>query len=202
LSRIHRRNAGRKLARVSRFLPRLESLEDRTVPSTLTVLNNHDSGAGSLRDAIKNASSGDTIVFASSLDGQTITLTSGELAINKTRTIQGPGVSLLAISGNNASRVFDISQNQKPVAVTIAGLTIENGLASSSPDVGAGGGILNVSSTLTLTHDVLSNNEGLGNSNNGNPAQGGAIANANGATLTVTSCTFTANEVIGSAESG
>src|SRR5207302_1189606 len=45
LSRIHPRKAGRKLARGSRFLPRLESLEDRTVPSTLTVLNNLDSGA-------------------------------------------------------------------------------------------------------------------------------------------------------------
>src|SRR5205823_4912443 len=135
---------------------------------------------------IKHASSGDTIVFNPSLDGQTITLTSGELAISKSLDIEGPGASLLAISGNRTSRVFDVSQNQKPVAVTVAGLTIENGLASSSPSVGAGAGILNVSSTLTLTNDVLSHNIGLGNSNNGNPAEGGAVANANGATLTVT----------------
>src|SRR5207244_5070616 len=130
------------------FRPRLESLEDRTVLSTLTVSNTLDSGKGSLRDAIKKANSGDTIVFDSSLNGQTITLTSSELAISKSLDIEGPGASRLAVSGNNASRVFDISQNQKPVAVTIAGLTIENGLASSSPAVGAGGGILNVSSTL------------------------------------------------------
>src|SRR5947207_3049774 len=79
-SQIHRRRAGRALARDSRFRPRLELLEGRDVPSTLTVLNNHDSGAGSLRDAIGHAHDGDTIVFAPSLDGQIIALTSDELA--------------------------------------------------------------------------------------------------------------------------
>ena len=108
-----------------RFRPRLEGLEERTVLSTLTVTNNLDSGAGSLRAAIKAAGSGDTIVFAPTLDGQTITLTSGELAISKSLDIEGPGASLLAVSGNNAGRVFDVSQNQKTVAVTIAGLTIK-----------------------------------------------------------------------------
>src|SRR6478735_307667 len=63
LSRAHRQSAGRALARVSRFRPRLEILEDRTALSTLTVLNNHDSGAGSLRDTIAHAKDGDTIVF-------------------------------------------------------------------------------------------------------------------------------------------
>src|SRR5262249_36946140 len=65
------------------FVPRLESLEERTVLSTLTVLNNLDKGAGSLRDTITNAKDGDTIVFAPSLTGQTITLTSDQLTINK-----------------------------------------------------------------------------------------------------------------------
>src|SRR5262245_19554404 len=74
-----------------RLRPRLEGLEDRTGLSTLTVTNNLDSGAGSLRAAIKAASSGDTIVFDSSLAGQTITLTSGELAINQSLDIEGPG---------------------------------------------------------------------------------------------------------------
>jgi hypothetical protein len=46
------------------FRPRLEGLEERTVLSTLTVLNTLDKGAGSLRDTITNAKSGDTIVFA------------------------------------------------------------------------------------------------------------------------------------------
>jgi hypothetical protein len=51
--------------------------------ATLTVINNSDSGAGSLRQAIIDSSSGDIINFAPALTGQTITLTSGELLINK-----------------------------------------------------------------------------------------------------------------------
>jgi hypothetical protein len=65
--------------RRKRFRPRLEGLENRTVLSTLTVMNNHDDGAGSLRRAIAHAQEGDTIVFDPSLNGQTITLTSGQL---------------------------------------------------------------------------------------------------------------------------
>jgi hypothetical protein len=38
--------------------PRLETLERRAVLSTLTVTNNQESGAGSLRAAIKAAASG------------------------------------------------------------------------------------------------------------------------------------------------
>ena len=87
LSRRHQ--TGKK--RPARARPVLELLEDRTVLSTLTVLNALDSGAGSLRDTIKAASSGDTILFDSSLSGQTITLTSGELAITKSLDIEGPG---------------------------------------------------------------------------------------------------------------
>jgi hypothetical protein len=144
-SRIRRGSKRPNSTRQRRFVPRLEVLEARTVLTTLTVLNALDSGTGSLRDAITNAKSGDTIVFAASLDRQTIALTSGELAFSKSLDIEGPGASLLAISGNNASRVFNISQNQTPVTVTIAGLTIENGL---SPSGGRGGGVYNVSSTL------------------------------------------------------
>jgi hypothetical protein len=49
------------------------------VPSTLTVQNNLDSGAGSLRAALTAAHNGNTIVFAPGLASQTITLTGGEL---------------------------------------------------------------------------------------------------------------------------
>jgi hypothetical protein len=167
-------------------------LEDRYLLSTLAVTSASDSGLGSLRAAIQAAHSGDTIVFASSLDGQTIALTSGELAITQSLDIEGPGAGLLAISGNNASRVFNVSQNQKAVVATIAGLTIENGL---SPGDGEGGAIDNVSSTLNLTNDVLSNNVARGNS--GKDGTGGAVFNLNGATLTVTNCTFSGNQAIG-----
>jgi hypothetical protein len=192
----YRRTAWHPSRQRRSFAPRLEILEDRTVPSTLTVTNSLDKGAGSLRDAIQKAKDGDTIVFASSINGQTIMLTSGELAISKNLDIEGPGASLLAVSGNNASRVFDVSQNQKPVTVTIAGLTIENGRSAG----GNGGAIFNLGSTLNLTNDILANN--LSRESNGISANGGAIDNYNGATLTISNCTLSGNQAIGGAGYG
>ena len=103
--------------------PHLEMLEDRLTPSTLTVTTNQDSGPGSLRYAITQAASQDTIVFDRSV--HEIALTSGELEINKSLKIQGPGESQLTISGNEASRVFEIEAGN----VAISGLTIANGYA-------------------------------------------------------------------------
>jgi hypothetical protein len=173
---------------------RLEILEDRALLSTLTVLNNLDSGAGSLRDAIQFAQSSDTIVFAPSLNGQTITLTSGELTIEKDLDIEGPGASLLAISGNDSSRVFDI---RSAASVIIAGLTITHGRvtatgpASQTP---GGGGIRN-EGNLTLRDDLLSHNQALG-SDQASWTMGGAVLNFSGK-LTVTDSTFVGNIAIG-----
>ena len=85
----------------------------------------------------------------------TITLTIGELAIAKKLDIEGPGANKLTISGNNNSRIFDIGPDATDV--TIAGLTIADGLANAqspnpfnfSPTPSSeGGGILNLG-TLT-----------------------------------------------------
>ncbi len=73
-----------------RFAPALDPLEGRALLSTLVVTDNHDSGPGSLRQAILDAHSGDTVTFAPSLRGQVITLTSGELTVSKNLTIDGP----------------------------------------------------------------------------------------------------------------
>jgi hypothetical protein len=190
-SRTHRRHTGLKLARARRFVPRLEALEDRTVPSTLTVLNNHDGGAGSLRDAIARARDGDTIAFAAGLNGQTITLTSDELAIRKSLDIEGPGADKLAVSGGDAVRVFDVSEG---LTVTIAGLTITHGRTRSGQ---GGGGILNMGGHLTLAGDVLSDNEALNA-----VAQGGAVANHNGATLSAADTKFVGNQAIATTSGG
>jgi len=60
----------------------VQILEDRTLLSILSVTNALDKGAGSLRDAITHAQTGDTIAFDRSLNGQIITLTSDQLTIN------------------------------------------------------------------------------------------------------------------------
>jgi len=105
----------------------------------LTVTNTNDSGAGSLRQAIADAASGDTITFNLSNCPCTITLTTGELVINKNLTITGPGTSQLTISGGNTSRVFFINPGASgattgPPAtsptVNISNLKIANGLAN------------------------------------------------------------------------
>src|SRR5262245_31303377 len=70
--------------------PNLEVLEDRTVPSTFSVLNLADSGEGSLRQAVldANANTGaDVIRFDGRLQG-TITLAS-ELSITDDLAING-----------------------------------------------------------------------------------------------------------------
>jgi hypothetical protein len=70
----------------------------------VTVVNTNDSGPGSLRDAIAIATSGDDIAFSHDLEDQTITLTSGQLAITKNLNIRGLGADGLTISGNSYCR--------------------------------------------------------------------------------------------------
>src|SRR5262249_2588840 len=146
-----RKGGSRRGTRTPRpsFVPRLDVLEDRTLPSTFTVLNTNDSGPNSLRAILGSPAltNGDTIRFDKSLKGQTIKLTSGALSVTRGVTIDGLGQDKLTISGNNASEVFVISSGTK---VTIDSLTIANGLAA------AGGGIDNAG-TLTLRDITLSN---------------------------------------------
>jgi hypothetical protein len=126
----------------------VQVLENRRLLSALTVTTAADSGAGSLRAEIAAANTGDTINFASSLKGQTIKLTSGELLINKGLTIQGPGAGQLTISAGNG-RVFDVNSSQ---LVVLTGLTISNGLSTQ------GGGIFNAArSNLTVSDCTISN---------------------------------------------
>src|SRR5262245_14172167 len=90
----NRARRARPRAPAPSFRPRLEALEGRCVPTstTLKVTSYLDSGAGSLRYEIVQAQSGDTIVISGNKNfPHTITLTSGELDINKNLTIQGPG---------------------------------------------------------------------------------------------------------------
>ena len=148
----------------------------------VTVTTMADSGPGSLRSAIAAASSGDAISFASGLSG-TVTLTSGPLVIDKTLAIDGPGVSLLTISGNHASRVFFINPGAPgaltgPPATTptvsIARLRIADGLAQGAAagagdiaggaggSAGMGGGIFINRAAVTLTGVAVSGNAATG----------------------------------------
>jgi predicted outer membrane repeat protein len=172
-----------------RFRPGLEALEDRCLPSTLTVSTAADSGSGSLRYEIAQAKSKDTIVFAPSLDGQTIKLTSGQLEIGKSLTIQGLGAGQLTVSGDSLSRVFQVDQK---VTVTLSGMTISNGYAGYLGNLYSydGGGILNLG-TLTVSSCTLSGNH-ADNTTYVDTHGGGGIYNAG--TLTVRNSTLTSNQ--------
>jgi predicted outer membrane repeat protein len=161
----------------------IEILEDRRLFSTLTVLNSLDGGAGSLRAEIAVAKNNDTIVFASGLFGQTITLTSGELLIKQNITIVGRADRNLTLSGGNHSRVFYVAKTTKNA--TLSGLTISNGSANGPTNTDIqGGGIAN-DGTLTLSNTTLSSNTAINN--------GGGISNDG--TLTLSGCTLSNNSV-------
>ena len=150
----------------------------RSQAMTLTVTSTADSGAGSLRAALALASDGDTIQFDAALNGQTISLTSGELAINKNITISGPGPGLLAVSRSSGTfRIFHVLPGHTD---TIQGLMISGGIPP-------GGGIFNEQATLTIDNCTVSNNVG----SYPGPASGGGISNSG--TLTITSSTISDN---------
>ncbi len=206
-TRSPRRRAPHRAA-AAPFRPQLVTLEDRCVPSTLKVTNLADSGKGSLRYEIAQAKSGDTIVFATKLSGA-ITLTSGELLIDKSLTIQGPGAGLLTVtttqygssSSDGPSRIFDVGS--AGATVTLSGMTISGGdgqahyivdpaFGPGPSDDGLGGGILNYG-TLTVSNCTLTDNSASGGSTTNG---GGGIANLGG-TLTVSGCTLSNNRTYG-----
>ena len=95
------------LTSVLAFSPSSEaSLAQPAKTSIITVTSDSDSGLGSLRQAILDAQPGDVINFAPNLAGATIRLTSGQLVVGNTLTIDGSAAPGVSVSGNGASRCF------------------------------------------------------------------------------------------------
>ena len=105
--------------------------------STITVTNCADSGAGSLRDAVATAISGDTIDFDANLACSTITLAGGAITIATGADgmpltdlqISGPGRNVLAIDGNYADRVFAHTAGAD-ATLRIANLALHHGFTA------------------------------------------------------------------------
>ncbi|MBA2244683.1 MAG: right-handed parallel beta-helix repeat-containing protein [Gemmatimonadetes bacterium] len=129
------------------------------VASNCVVTTTEDSGAGSLREAIANASCGE-IGFALAYPA-TIALTTGELLIGRSVDINGPGADRLIIA-RDAVDYFRVIHVEAGATVTISGVTVTAGVS-----YGPGGAIRN-SGTMTVANSVVTRNEGT---------QGGGIFN-------------------------
>jgi hypothetical protein len=113
-----------------------------------------DSGSGSLREAIgfANGTPGvpDTITFA--FPGL-ITLTSGQLVVTDTLSIEGAGPQQMTINGNLNGRIFEVQGNT--TNLSLSGMTLTGGLVN-----GNGGAIWNsTGGNLTLSYMRINGNQ-------------------------------------------
>lgn len=189
------------------------------LPTTYSVTNANNAGAGSLRQAIldanANSPAADTIVFNSGLfqgSLQTIPLTS-TLTISDALTITGPGSDLVALSGNNLVRILDVSTSPQATAINLSNLTLTNGSAN-----GSGGAIASTNQKVSLSNVLVKNcvaskhggaiSVGKGNgqlsltnttlSGNSAASMGGGLYLASGSpALTVSNSTITGNSANG-----
>ena len=106
-----------------------------------------------------------------------ITLTSGQLTVNRNMTIDGSGHKVV-VSGGGVTRVFSVNSG---VTAIFNALTIANGYHDNQ-----GGGVYNAG-TLSLTNSTLLTNTA---------DYGGGLYNAAGATVTAVNNTFSGNSAI------
>jgi len=158
--------------------------EDHTVCGSSLVTTTADSGAGSLRQTIANACDGATITFDSAgvfATPQTITLTTGEILVDKNLTINA-GTSEITLSGGTTSRVLNINAAK---TVGIVGLTFTGGSTT-----GDGAAIINNGSLTVVNSTFFGNAAG---------SDGGAISTtATGTSLTLINTTISGNTAGGS----
>jgi hypothetical protein len=192
----------------------VNSLLDTSIPGdhlcTLReAMTNSNADADSSSGDCIAGSGKDTITF--SISG-TITLVTLLPNISSDMILDGTGQSI-AISGNNALRMFDIIPG---ATVTIKDLTLTNGAGSNcggaisnsgnltlldatisnNTNAYPGGAICN-NLSLLITNSTLDNNTTTGSVDH----QGGAIYNHNVATLTITNSTLSGNTTTGGGSS-
>ncbi len=163
--------------------------------TTIIVINTNDNGAGSLRQASLDATSGDTIRFDPNLISavsDTIILTTGEIDFgSRDITIKGlyTTTNTLYISGNNNSRIFSFNGAGK---VVLDSLVLINGNGSGVNFDGYGGAVLYLqgSDTLHIKNSMIKNNIAI--SDGGGVASVAMYMN----TVSVPLCTMITNSTI------
>ncbi len=154
-------------------------------PTELVVTTLADSGDGSLREALGVIADGGTITFDAALAGGTIGLTSGQLVVDRSVTIDAAAAPGVVVSGSGASRVFQVDST---ATVSMNDLEVADGVGAPQ-----GGGILNFG-TLSLDRVVVRDNT----QSAAGPANfefgGGGVYNGAGATLNLTDSTVQDND--------
>jgi len=157
------------------------------------VVNNSDSGAGSLRQAILNANAGGggTITFANVTGA--IPLQSPLPMLTANIKIEGPGYSKLAITCST-SIALSILTNSVNRTSSLSGLTIQSTIANFGtfalldsfigPQFHPGPAPVYNSWTMTLTRSIFSGNQNSG---------GNADAVENDGTMSIDHCSITNN---------
>ena len=177
--------------------------------TTHVVTTLDDFGPGSLRQAIADAASGDTIGFNPALAGETIVLSS-ELVVDKILTIDASAIAggMTVDGGSGSTRLFRVAAggnlslqnliltggNGAGLVASGSGGAIYNAgtltltdctIAGSSAPSGNGGGIQNVGTTVLVRCAIL-----------GNTARyvgGGLNSQGTGVSLTASHCTISGN---------
>ncbi len=189
-SRHRRLTAGAGLSLGVAFGLSPQALADVDVVTVTTAADPGDANCNTngctLREAITVADDADTdpdqILFQSGLTG-TVTLTANHLpTINEPLEILGPGPGILAVSGNQASRIFSVQDATGPV--TVSGLTVTSGNSGGN----VGGAMLVDNSALTVRSSAVVNNDS---------GDGGAGIWADGGSLTVRNSTISGNDAVG-----
>jgi len=175
--------------------------------ATHTVTNGNDAGAGSLRQAVFDANSGDTIIFASNVS--TVSLTSGQITIDKSLAINGGSDTnqKITIDGNNNSRIFYVDMGCElsisnliltgaycnilggvsggAVGVDAYGAFIANNCEFSNNTAWFGGAVdVFFGAIFTAINCIFSNNGAL---------EGGAVRVYTGGDFTANNCVFINN---------
>ena len=148
---------------------------------TVTTLLDRDNGSCapgdcSFREAVENATTGQSIGFANGLTG-IISLDSelGSIHVNASQSIHGPGASAITVSGQGNQEI--IAHDDADTSLSLSGLNLVNGNNAS-------GGAIYSAGPLEVSDTTFRNN--------GADDWGGALA-YDGQTVSLTRDTFTGN---------
>jgi len=182
---------------------------------TITVTNGNDSGDGSLRKAVADASAGDIINF--NFAGDTVNLTSTQISLEESITINGinaatsekvilkaaAGLSVFNISGslviNLNNLVFDgtgIAGNTAIKAPNGSRLNIEDCVFKNITAQNNNGGAARIQGVATIKNSIFE-----GNTSNGGYG-GGALCIYNAAAVTIEKCSFIGNSCTNTTNTG